>query len=219
MLHCARTSPAVFAAAHTWVEIADWIPAMLTGTEAPGAISVGVCAAGQKAMYSDTWGGYPDEEFLGALDPRLAQLRARLAPRAYTVDRVAGTLTAEWARRTGLPAGIPVAVGAFDAHLGAIGAGVAPGTLVKIIGTSTCDITVAPNDRALPDIPGLCGIVDGSVLPKYFGLEAGQSAVGDIFNWFVSYVRPGGPAVTHAALEAAAAKVAAGESGDRRAHV
>jgi L-ribulokinase len=213
VLHCARTSPAVFAAAHTWVEIADWIPAMLTGTEAPGAISVGVCAAGHKAMYSDTWGGYPDEEFLGALDPRLAQLRARLAPRAYTVDRVAGTLTAEWARRTGLPDGIPVAVGAFDAHLGAIGAGVAPGTLVKIIGTSTCDITVAPNDRALPDIPGLCGIVDGSVLPKYFGLEAGQSAVGDIFNWFVSYVRPGGPAVTHAALEAAAAKVAAGESG------
>jgi L-ribulokinase len=213
ILHCLRTSPAVFAAAHTWVEIADWIPAMLTGTESPSSLSVGVCAAGHKAMYSDTWGGYPDAEFLTQLDPRLAALRPRLAQRAHTVDKAVGGLTATWAKRTGLPAGIPVAVGAFDAHLGAIGAGVAPGTLVKIVGTSTCDITVAPGNQVLPDIPGLCGVVDGSVLPGHFGLEAGQSAVGDIFNWFVSYIKPGGPAVTHADLEAAAALVPPGASG------
>ncbi len=213
ILHCLRTAPAVFKAAHSWVEIADWIPAMLTGTEAPDAIRVGVCAAGHKAMYSDAWGGYPDEAFLAALDPRLAALRSRLPSRAYTVDQAAGGLTTAWAKRTGLRAGIPVAVGAFDAHLGAIGAGVRPGTLVKIIGTSTCDITVAPAAARVPDIPGLCGIVDGSVLPGAFGLEAGQSAVGDIFNWFVSYVQPGGAAVTHATLEAQAAKIAPGASG------
>ena len=91
-----------------------------------------------------------------------------------------------------MPAGIPVAVGAFDAHLGAVGCGIAPGTLVKIIGTSTCDIAIAPDSEKLADIPGLCGIVNGSVLPGYYGLEAGQSAVGDIFNWFVNYIQPGG---------------------------
>jgi L-ribulokinase len=112
-----------------------------------------------------------------------------------------------------LPAGIPVAVGAFDAHLGAVGSGVAPGVLVKIIGTSTCDISVWPNTENLADVPGLCGIVNGSVLPKYFGLEAGQSAVGDIFNWFVNYLQPGGKAGTHETLTAGAAKLKAGESG------
>ncbi len=116
--------------------------------------------------------------------------------------------------KTGLTAGIPVAVGAFDAHLGAIGSGVAPGTLVKIIGTSTCDITIAPGSEKLADIPGLCGIVKGSVLPGFYGLEAGQSAVGDIFNWFVNYIQPGGKkAGSHDALSAQAAKLAPGESG------
>jgi L-ribulokinase len=112
-----------------------------------------------------------------------------------------------------LVADIPVAVGAFDAHLGAVGSGVAPGTLVKIIGTSTCDIAISPNNQPLADVPGLCGIVDGSVLPGYFGLEAGQSAVGDIFNWFVNYIRPLGRAGTHEALTADAAKLKPGESG------
>jgi L-ribulokinase len=213
VLHCLRTSPRVFDAAYLWVEIADWIPAMLTGTEAPDRLTVGVCAAGHKAMYNDAWGGYPDEEFLGTLDPKLAELRRRMPARAHAADRAVGGLTPEWARRTGLPAGIPVAVGAFDAHLGAVGAGVAPGTLVKIIGTSTCDIAVAPSAAPPADIPGLCGIVDGSVLPGCYGLEAGQSAVGDIFNWFVSYVQPGGRAGTHEALAAAAAKLKPGESG------
>ena len=214
VLHCLRTAPRVFQAAHRWVEIADWIPAMLTGTEAPDRLTVGVCAAGHKAMYSDEWGGYPDEEFLSRLDPLLGALRRRLAAGAQCIDRSVGHLTAEWARRTGLPAGIPVAVGAFDAHLGGVGAGIRPGTLVKIIGTSTCDMMVARADGPLADIPGLCGIVRGSILPGFWGLEAGQSAVGDIFNWFVNHIQPGGrKAGGHEALTAAAAKLKPGASG------
>jgi L-ribulokinase len=213
VLHCLRTRPRVFDASWIWVEIADWIPAMLTGTDAPELLTVGVCAAGHKAMYNDAWGGYPDAEFLAALDPKLVALRERLPARASSVDRAVGGLTNQWARKTGLAAGTPVAVGAFDAHLGAVGAGVAPGTLVKIIGTSTCDIAVAPSATPPADVPGLCGIVPGSVLPECYGLEAGQSAVGDIFNWFVSYLQPGGKAGTHEALSAAAAKLKPGESG------
>jgi L-ribulokinase len=124
-----------------------------------------------------------------------------------------GGLTADWAKRTGLRAGTPVAVGAFDAHLGAIGSGVAAGALVKIIGTSTCDIAISSNTKKLADVPGLCGIVDGSVRPGYFGLEAGQSAVGDIFNWFVNYIQPCGKAGGHESLTAEATKLKAGESG------
>ncbi len=213
ILHCLRVDPDVFHAAYLWVEIADWIPAVLSGTEAADRIAVGTCAAGHKAMYNPAWGGYPDEEFLSRLDPNLAGLRRRLKSSTLTVDRSVGGLTAEWAKRTGLKPGIPIAAGAFDAHLGAVGAGVTEGTLVKIIGTSTCDMAIARNDRQVADIPGLCGIVDGSILPGYFGLEAGQSAVGDIFNWFVEYVRPGGGKGTHAALARDAVRLAPGESG------
>ncbi|MGH9963144.1 MAG: FGGY family carbohydrate kinase, partial [Pyrinomonadaceae bacterium] len=213
ILHCLRTTPEVFKAAFLWVEIADWIPAELTGTQHPDQLSVGVCAAGHKAMYNDAWGGYPDAEFLSELDPRLGELRSHLRPKAYAVDRAVGGLTGNWAKRTGLPEETPVAVGAFDAHLGAVGSGIAPGTLVKIIGTSTCDMMVAANSKPLADIPGLCGIVDGSVLPGYFGLEAGQSAVGDIFNWFVNYLQPTSKSAPHEALSAAAARIKPGESG------
>src|SRR6266487_1048596 len=193
ILHCLRTSPEIFDAAHSWVELADYVPAALTGTEAPDKLTIGVCAAGHKAMFNAEWGGYPDAEFLSQLDPKLGALRARLRPTASTIDKAVGVLTADWAKRTLLPAGVPVAVGAFDAHLGGVGSGIAPGTLVKIIGTSTCDMMVAPVDQPLADIPGLCGIVNGSILPGFHGLEAGQSAVGDIFNWFVNYIQPGAP--------------------------
>ncbi len=213
ILHCIRTNAEVSEAAHVWVEIADWIPALLTGTESPDRLTVGICAAGHKAMYNADWGGYPDAEFLGTLHPALTVLRTRLRFKAQTVDRSVGGLTKEWARRTGLREGTPVATGAFDAHLGAVGAGITGGTLIKIIGTSTCDIAVARNNGPLQDIPGLCGIVNGSVLPGYYGLEAGQSAVGDIFNWFVNYIRPDGKKGTHDALARAASKLKAGESG------
>jgi L-ribulokinase len=214
ILHCLRTSPEVFDAAASWIELADYIPAALAGTEAPDKLTVGICAAGHKAMYNESWGGYPDAAFLSLLSPKLAPLRQRLCSRVRDVGAQAGGLAKEWSRRTGLREGIPVAVGAFDAHLGAIGAGIAPGTLVKIIGTSTCDIAVWPLAEKLADIPGLCGSVSGSVLPDCYGLEAGQSAVGDIFNWFVNYIQPGGKkAGSHEALTRGAAKLRPGESG------
>ncbi len=214
ILHCLRTDPQVFDAAHTWVEMADWIPAFLTGTERPEDIRVGICAAGHKAMFHEAWGGYPDKRFLAKLDPRLGELRDRLSNVAYAADQAAGGLTDAWAKKLGLQAGIPVAVGAFDAHLGAVGSGIRPGTMVKIMGTSTCDMMVVPLSKDLADIPGLCGIVPGSVLPGHFGLEAGQSAVGDIFNWFANVIQPGGAKTgSHEALTKAAAKLSAGESG------
>ena len=214
ILHCLRAAPEVFDAAHSWVELADFVPAALTGTQGPEKATAGICAAGHKAMYNDAWGGYPDAEFLSKLDPKLGQLRARLRSKAHAIDRAVGGLTSDWARRTGLPPGIPVAVGAFDAHLGGVGAGIAPGTLVKIIGTSTCDMMVVPVGQELADIPGLCGIVNGSILPGYYGLEAGQSAVGDIFNWFVNYLQPGGrKSGSHESLTRDAAKAQPGESG------
>ena len=213
-MKCLRVAPEVFDAAHSWIELADFVPAELSGTLAPEKFIAGVCAAGHKAMWNENWGGYPDAEFLSQLNPKLAQLRSRLTPRVFSIDKSVGRLTERWAEKTGLTAGIPVAVGAFDAHLGAVGSGVAPGTLVKIIGTSTCDIAIAPNSKKLADVPGLCGIVDGSVLPGFFGLEAGQSAVGDLFNWLVNYIEPGGKKVlSHADLNLAAGKLKPGESG------
>ena len=214
ILKCLRTAPKVFDAAHAWIELCDFVPAALTGTEHPKKFIAGVCAAGHKAMWNAKWGGYPDAQFLSKLHPKLAKLRSRLTTRVHTIDRSIGGLTPAWAKRTGLEAGIPVAVGAFDAHLGAVGSGVAPGTLVKIIGTSTCDIAISANNKKLADVPGLCGIVDGSVLPGYFGLEAGQSAVGDLFNWLVNYLQPGGKdAGSHEELTKGALKLKAGESG------
>jgi L-ribulokinase len=213
LLHCLRTAPEVFNAAYSWVELSDFVPASLTGTEHPDKFIAGVCAAGHKAMWNAKWNGYPDEKFLATLNPKLAALRSRLTPRVHTIDRAVGGLTAAWAKKTGLTAGIPVAVGAFDCHLGAVGSGVTPGTLVKIIGTSTCDISIAANTSKLADVPGLCGIVDGSVLPGYFGLEAGQSAVGDLFNWWVNYIQPHGEKLSHRKLDEEALKLAPGESG------
>ena len=214
LLRCARVAPAVFDAAHTWVELADWVPAVLTGTTRPDSIRRGVCAAGHKAFYNASWGGYPDVEFLGALHPGLARVRRTLPNRAVTIAESAGGLSAEWAAKLGLSAGIPVAVGAFDAHLGAVGAGVGEGTLVKIIGTSTCDIMVSSMERDLCDVPGLCGIVQESVLPGFYGLEAGQSAVGDIFNWWVGVIQPGGEEEgSHEKLTRAAEKLQPGRSG------
>jgi L-ribulokinase len=210
--HCLKVAPDVFAAAASWVELADLIPAVLTGVTSASQIQRCVCAAGHKAMYSDRWGGLPAADFLARLDPRLAPLRARLYDHARPADRPAGTLAAIWARRLGLQEGIPVAMGGFDAHYGAVGAGVRPGTLVKIIGTSTCDCAVASTETRLPDIPGICGIVNGSIMPGYYGLEAGQSAVGDLLAWWVEGVCAG-DAELHVALSTEAARLRPGESG------
>lgn len=213
----ARTAPDVFDAAHSFVEHCDWIPAVLTGNTKPETMARSVCAAGHKAMYNTAWGGLPDAEFLAALDPRLAQLRYRLYASARTADVPVGGLTAEWAARLGLREGIQVAGGAFDVHMGAVAAGIAEGTLVKVLGTSTCDVMVADATRPLPDIPGLCGIVEGSILPGFYGLEAGQSAVGDIFLWFVNHLVPEcyghTMAEKFAGLEAEMARLRPGQSG------
>ena len=214
ILRCARSAPDVFAAAYTWVELADWIPAVLSGTTRPEQLKRGACAAGHKAFFNKQWGGYPDEAFLASLHPGLARVRQTLPSSVSTVAEPAGTLSGEWAAKLGLRPGIPIAIGAFDAHLGAVGAGIQEGTLVKVIGTSTCDIMVSSMGRGLGDVPGLCGIVPESVLPGYFGLEAGQSAVGDIFNWWSDVICPGGePKASHAALSEGAARLRAGESG------
>ena len=210
--HCLATAPDVFRAARSWVELADWIPSALAGVDDPSAVVRGICAAGHKALYSDEWGGLPDEEFLAALDPRLARLRGRLYARAHDATVPAGRLCAPWSRRLGLPAGIPVAIGEFDVHYGAIGCGVREGTLVKVIGTSACDCAVVSSRKRVRDIPGICGIVPGAILPGYYGIEAGQSAVGDIFSWWVGTVC-GGDAGLHARLSAEAARLAPGESG------
>jgi L-ribulokinase len=214
ILHCLRTDPKVFDAAYSWVECCDYIPAVLTGTEKPWMMKRSRCAAGHKAMFNADWGGLPSKDFLAKLDPKLGELRGRLYDATYTIETEAGKLTQQWAKKLGLKTGIPVAVGAFDAHLGAVGSGIAPGKLVKIIGTSTCDMLVSEQGKQLADIPGICGIVDGSILPGTIGLEAGQSAVGDIFNWFVNYIQPGGKSAgSHDALTKKAAKLKPGQSG------
>ena len=188
--HCQKVAPEVFNAAHGFVEICDWIPAVLTGDTNPDNLKCSVCAAGHKALYSEQWGGLPDAEFLETLSPGLGELRQRLYSKAYPAEEKTGNLSSEWAEKLGLSTDVAVAVGAFDAHMGAVGAGVKIGTLVKILGTSTCDVMVWPNKEKLADIPGVCGIVDGSVMGGYFGIEAGQSAVGDIFLWFVNNLVP-----------------------------
>ena len=210
--HCLAVAPEVFAAAWSWVELADWVPAVLAGVTDPTKVKRGICPAGHKALYCDEWGGLPDQEFLAMLDPRLAGLRDRLYEKAYDATEPAGALCDEWAARLGLPAGIPIAIGEFDVHYGAIGCGVTEGTLVKVIGTSTCDCGVVSADKQVPDIPGICGIVKGAILPGYYGLEAGQSAVGDIFRWWVEVVCEGDAAL-HAQLSKAAARLSPGQSG------
>jgi L-ribulokinase len=210
--HCLKVAPEVFDAAASWVELADFVPAVLAGVTAPRDIQRCVCAAGHKAMYSAAWGGLPDKAFLARLDPRLAGLRDRLYDHAYPADRPAGRLCATWADALGLRSGLPVAMGGFDAHYGAVGAGIRTGTFVKIIGTSTCDCAMAPAGAALPDIPGICGIVDGSIMPGCYGIEAGQSAVGDLLQWWVAEVCRGDERL-HAELSAEAARLAPGEAG------
>jgi L-ribulokinase len=210
--HCLNVAPAVFNAAHSWVELADWIPSVLAGVTDPTRVVRGVCCAGHKALYAADWGGLPDKEFLGMLDPKLADLRDRLYETAHDATVEAGRLSTSWATKLGLRAGIPIAVGEMDVHYGAIGSGVTEGTLVKVIGTSTCDCGVVSADKNVPDIPGICGIVKGSILPGFYGLEAGQSAVGDIFKWWVEGVCQG-KAALHATLTKEASAFAPGQTG------
>jgi L-ribulokinase len=209
---CLAVAPEVFDAAYSWVELADFVPSVLAGVTDPRAIVRGVCCAGHKALYSDEWNGLPDKEFLAALDPKLADLRDRLYTKAYDATTPAGALCPEWAAKLGLPAGIPIAIGEMDVHYGAIGCGVEEGVLVKVIGTSTCDCAVVNANTKVADIPGICGIVKGAILPGFYGIEAGQSAVGDIFKWWVEGVCKGDGAL-HAELTREASSAKPGASG------
>ncbi len=185
ILHVLREDTAVLRAAWSWVEHCDWIPALLTGNTHPQTLRRSRCAAGHKAMWHEAFGGLPSAEFLEALDPLLAGLRDRLYRETFTCDVAAGTLTPEWAERLGLPASVTVGVGAFDAHLGAVGGEIKPYYLSKVMGTSTCDMLItSPADLEGKLVSGICGQVDGSIVPGMVGLEAGQSAFGDIYAWF-----------------------------------
>lgn len=209
--HCLNTAPEVFHAASSWIELSDWIPAVLCGIRDPRRVKRNACAAGHKALYAADLGGLPDSAFFTMLDPALGQLRERLYERTHDAGEPAGVLCEEWATELGLAPGIPVAMGELDVHYGSIGSGVAEGVLVKVIGTSTCDCTVLPATRPIPDIPGICGIVQGAILPGFYGVEAGQSAVGDIFNWWVGRICRN--AAAHEELTAEAARLRPGESG------
>ena len=184
-LHVLREDPAVAAKAYSIVEYCEWLPAVLTGVTSSKDIIRSRCACGHKAMWHKDWGGLPPEEFLVSIDPKLAGLRAHLFEETETADKPVGHLCKEWAERLGLSEDVIVAGGAYDCHMGAVGAGVTPHTLVRVIGTSTCDVMVASYEEiGSKCIAGICGQVDGSVIPGMVGLEAGQSSFGDVYAMF-----------------------------------
>lgn len=187
MAHVLSVDESIRDTAYSWVEHCDWMPALITGVVKPEEIVRSRCSAGHKAMWLEEWGGLPSEDFLVAISPLLKGYRARLFEKTYTSDVKVGNLTPEWAERLGLTTNVVVGVGAFDCHMGAVGAEIGPKTFVRVIGTSTCDIMVASyEDMRHKLIPGICGQVDGSVIPGMVGLEAGQSGFGDIYAWFKS---------------------------------
>ncbi len=185
ILHVLREDEQVQNAAFSWVEHCDWIPALLTGTTDPLTLKRSRTAAGHKAMWHASWGGLPPEEFLTHIDPLLSGLRERLYTETFTGDVAAGTLTPEWAEKLGLGTDVVVGVGAFDAHFGGVGAQIEPHMLVKVMGTSTCDMIITEEPKEGEHlVKGICGQVDGSIVPGLLGMEAGQSAFGDIYAWF-----------------------------------
>ena len=184
-LHVLRSDEAVRRRAYSVVEHCDWMPALLTGVTHSKQIKRNRCAAGHKAMWHEEWGGLPSQEFLSAVDPLLDGYRSRLYDETVTSDTFVGYVTTEWCERLGLPHKVMVSAGVIDAHAGAIGVGIQERNMVCIMGTSTCDIVVAPYDEINNRcIDGICGQVDGSVIPGMVGIEAGQSAFGDIYAWF-----------------------------------
>ncbi|MDG6100052.1 ribulokinase [Alteromonas sp. ZYF713] len=188
-LHIFRQDPAVKAATYSWVEHCDWMTALMCGTTHPSQLQMGRCATGHKLMWNEAWNGFPPNDFFTSVDPLLDGLVDTLNPATQTSDQAAGELTAEWSEKLGLPAGIKVGYGAFDCHMGAVAANVREGVLTKVMGTSTCDITVTSYETIGETcVRGICGQVDGSVIPGLVGLEAGQSAFGDLYAWFKNLV-------------------------------
>lgn len=185
LLYILRTDEKVRNACYSWVEHCDWIPFVLTGGKDVHEMKRGVCSAGHKALWSEEYGGFPPDDFFASLDPLLKGVTNKLFTQTYTADKPAGTLSDEWAERLGLPVNVIVGVGAFDAHMGAVGGQIEPYHLSKVMGTSTCDMLVAPAAEVKNTlVKGICGQVPGSIIPGMIGMEAGQSAFGDTYAWF-----------------------------------
>ena len=185
LLHIVRVDESVRKALHTWVEHCDYIPFVLTGGTKAADIKRSVCAAGHKSLWAAEFDGLPPNSFFSSIDPLLDGMTDRLFTETYTSDQSAGTLSAEWAERLGLSTDVVVGVGAFDCHMGAVGGEIEPYYVSKVIGTSTCDVLVAPKEEVQNTlVKGICGQVDGSVIPGMIGMEAGQSAFGDAYAWF-----------------------------------
>ena len=185
LLRTLRVDETVRKACYAWVEHCDWVPFLLTGGNHVKDMKIGVCAAGHKALWNEAFGGLPPNDFFASLDPLLDGFSERLFSQTYTSDQAAGTISTNWATRLGLPTDVIIGVGAFDCHMGAVGGQIEPYYLSKVMGTSTCDMLVAPvadmNDKL---VKGICGQVNGSIIPGMIGLEAGQSAFGDTYAWW-----------------------------------
>jgi L-ribulokinase len=185
LLHVLRTDTHISEECYSWVEHCDWIPFVLTGGNDITQMKRGVCAAGHKSLWAEEWYGLPPNKFFASLDPLLDGFRNRLFNQVYTSSEAAGTLCAEWAERLGLNTNVVIGIGAFDCHMGAVGGEIEPYHLSKVMGTSTCDMLVAPmNEVSGILVNGICGQVPGSIIPGMMGMEAGQSAFGDAYAWF-----------------------------------
>jgi len=211
ILHCKNIDKKVFDTAYTWLELSDFIPAILSGITNADHLKRNICAAGHKGLYAEEWGGFPDQKFIEALDPDLIKVLDTLPKTTLSIEHHCGLLTKEWADPYGIPEGIPISMGILDAHAGAIGSGIKEGSLVKIIGTSTCDLVLGDLHNGNSKIKGVASVASESVLPNYFGIEAGQSAVGDIFDWFLKDVLKNNKG--HEELTSEAEKLQAGKSG------
>ena len=189
LLHILRADELVRNACYSWVEHCDWIPFLLTGGNEAANMKRGRCSAGHKALWAEEFGGLPPDDFFSSLDPLLGGFTSRLFTETFTSDQKAGYLSKEWAERLGLSTDVAVGIGAFDAHMGAVGGQIEPYHLSKVMGTSTCDILVAPTAEMQGKlVKGICGQVNGSVIPGMTGLEAGQSAFGDTYAWFKNMI-------------------------------
>ncbi len=185
LLHVLRKNKAVRNACYSWVEHADWMPFLLTGGKHISEMKRNVCTAGHKGLWSEEWGGLPPDEFFTSLDPLLSGFTSKLYEATYTADKPAGKLCKEWAEKLNLSEEVIVGIGAIDAHMGAVGGQIEPYHLSKVMGTSTCDMLVAPaSEMKGKFVSGICGLVNGSIMPGMIGMEAGQSAFGDVYAWF-----------------------------------
>ncbi|HDZ06717.1 hypothetical protein LCGC14_0292890 [marine sediment metagenome] len=211
ILHCKNIDEKVFDAAYTWIELSDFIPAMLTGCDDALTVKRNICAAGHKGLYNEEWGGFPDKQFIEEVDFSLLRILQTLPAQTLSIANTSGTLSKKWAEEFDMTEGIPVGMGILDAHAGAIGSGIKNGSLVKIIGTSTCDLVLADLNSTKSNIKGVASVAEESVLPSYYGIEAGQSAVGDILDWFVKVILNNKK--SHSELTLEAEKLKAGSSG------